>query len=329
MITYILFLIFLLIIYIVLIFFYILYKKNIIGFPFCYNITNINSPPYLNYNPGIIIYENNKYSNIIRTNNYICKVAFRNEEFRFTNSKIYEGTFDINKYNLFDIKLKYDVYYNFNDPRFYYYEDPKFFVFDNKLYVSMTKITKNNLFIPKNVVLEYDNENSIEYNFDYLNNIKGIYNREKNWQFFQNLNKYYLLYSIYPFIIYEIDKNFNVIQKVKEVNWEHKYQKILRCNAPPIFINGIFYCIIHSYNNGFYNTYFMTFNENFDILGYTLYPLFDNNKYRIIFSTGFIYNKLDNNFIILSGVDDKYMNLVKVNKRLLDIQLNIINKFYI
>ena len=71
----------------------------------------------------------------------------------------------------------------------------------------------------------------------------------------------------------------------------------------------------------------MTFDENFNILNYTLYPLYDNTKYKIVYSTGFIYNKLDNNFIILSGIEDKYLNLIKVNKRLLDIQLNFINKY--
>jgi hypothetical protein len=320
MIVHILSLIVILILLIIFISIYIIYKKNILGFPYCYNLTNKNSPPDNNFNPGIIIYENNKYTNIITTNNYNCKVVFRNEEYKLSyNSKIYECNFDINKYNLYDIKLKYDI----NNG----YEDPRLFAFNNKLYISMTKINKN-VFIPKVVVVDYDN--NIEYNFPYLNNIKGINHPEKNWQFFQYLNKYYLLYSIFPLIIYEIDKNFNIIKKIKETIWKHKYVENLRCSAPPIFINGVFYCIVHSFDvKKLYNTYFITFNENFDILGYTLYPLYNNNKYNIIFSTGFIYNKLNNNFIILSGIEDKYINLVKVNKRLLYIQLNFINKFYI
>ena len=311
---------FVVVLLIIFICFYFIYKNNIIGFPYCYNLTNKNSPPDNNFNPGIIVYDNNRYTNIIKTNNYSCKVIFRNEEYKLShNSKIYESNFDINKYNLYDIKLKFDSNYG--------YEDPRFFVFDNKLYISMTKINKN-VFIPKVVVVDYDN--NIEYNFPYLNNIKGITHPEKNWQFFQYLNKYYLLYSISPFIIYEIDRNFNIIKKIKETNWNHKYVDNLRCSAPPIFINGVFYCIIHSFDiKKLYNTYFITFNENFDILGYTLYPLFDYNKYKIIFSTGFIYNKLNNNFIILSGVEDKYINLIKVNKTLLDIQLNFINKILI
>ena len=314
MFVYILYLIIILILFISI---YIIYKKNILDFPCCYNLTTEKSQQGNNFNPGIIIYENNKYTNIITTNNYICKVIFRNYEYNSADSNIYECNCDINKYNLYDIKLKYDINYC--------YEDPRFFVFNNKLYISMTKLNKNN-FIAKIVVVDYDN--NIEYNFPYLNNIKGIEHTEKNWQFFQYLNKYYLLYSIFPFIIYEIDKNFNIIKKIKETIWKHKYVKILRCNAPPIFINGVFYCIVHSCDiNRIYNTYFITFNKNFDILGYTLYPLYDNNIYNIIFSTGFIYNKLNNSFIILSGVEDKYINLITVNKRLLDIQLNFINKF--
>lgn len=304
-----------LIIFIIFISIYIFFIKNILGFPYCYILTIKKSPPGISYNPGIIIYENNKYTNIITTNNYNCKVVFRNEEYYLSyKNKIYECNCDINNYNLYDIKLKYDI----NNC----YQDPRFFVFNNKLYISMTKLNK---ILPKMVVVDYDN--NIEYNFPYLNNIKGIDHAEKNWQFFQYLNKYYLLYSIYPFIIYEIDKNFNIIKKIKETIWKHKYVEILRCSAPPIFINGVFYCIVHSFdiNSSKYNTYFITFNEKFDILGYTLYPLYDNNIYNIIFSTGFIYNKLNNNFIIFSGVEDKYINLVEVNKRLLDIQLNFIN----
>jgi len=322
MIVYILYLIVILILFIIFfISIYIIYKKNILGFPYCYKLTNIKSPPGDNFNPGIIIYENNKYTNIITTNNFNCKVLFRNCENNLEYSKIYECNYDINKYNLYDIKLKYDININ------YCYEDPRLFVLNNKLYISMTKLNKNGL-IPKMVVVDY--ANNIEYNFPYLNNIKGIDHIEKNWQFFQYLNKYYLLYSIYPFIIYEIDKNFNIIKKIKETVWKHKYVEILRCSAPPIFINGVFYCIVHSFDfdiKKIYNTYFITFNENFDILGYTLYPLYDNNKYYIIFSTGFLYNKLNNSFIILSGVEDKYINLVKVNKILLDIQLNFINRY--
>jgi hypothetical protein len=298
----------LIVILIILIIFISIYKKNILVCNYSYILKNKNFPPGNNFNPGIIIYENNKYTNIITTNNYNCKVIFRNEESKF-DSKIYECNCDINKLYLYNIKLKYDI----NNC----YEDPRFFVFNNKLYISMTKLNKIE-FIPKMVVVDYDN--NIEYNFPYLNNIKGIDHSEKNWQFFQYLNKYYLLYSIFPFIIYEIDKNFNIIKKIKETIWKHKYVEILRCSAPPIFINGVFYCIVHSIKNNLYNTYFITFNENFDILGYTLYPLYDNNKYNIIFSTGFIYNKLNNSFIILSGVEDKYINLLKVNKRLLDNQ---------
>lgn len=315
------YILYLIILLILLISIYIIYKKNILDFPCCYNLTTEKIQQGNNFNPGIIIYENNKYTNIITTNNYICKVIFRNYEYNSADSNIYECNCDINKYNLYDIKLKYDIHYC--------YEDPRFFVFNNKLYISMTKLNKNN-FIAKIVVVDYDN--NIEYNFPYLNNIKGIEHAEKNWQFFQYLNKYYLLYSIFPFIIYEIDKNFNIIKKIKETIWKHKYVKILRCSAPPIFINGVFYCIVHSFYineiyNRIYNTYFITFNKNFDILGYTLYPLYDNNIYNIIFSTGFIYNKLNNSFIILSGVEDKYINLIIVNKRLLDIQLNFINRF--
>jgi hypothetical protein len=309
------YILYLIIIFIILISIYIIYKKNILDFPCCYNLTTEKSQQGNNFNPGIIIYENNKYTNIITTNNYNCKVIFRNYEYNSADSTIYECNCDINKYNLYDIKLKYDIHYC--------YEDPRFFVFNNKLYISMTKLNKNN-FIAKIVVVDYNN--NIEYNFSYLNNIKGIEHSEKNWQFFQYLNKYYLLYSIFPFIIYEIDKNFNIIKKIKETIWKHKYVEILRCSAPPIFINGVFYCIVHSINRK-YNTYFITFNKKFDILGYTLYPLYDNNIYNIIYSTGFIYNKLNNSFIILSGVEDKYINLIKVNKRLLDIQLNFINRF--
>ena len=164
-------------------------KKNILGFSLCYNLTNKNLPPDYNFNPGIIIYENNKYSNIIKTNNYNCKFVFRNNQYNsyYYNSKIYEANFDINKYNLYNIKLKYNNNYG--------YEDPRLFSFDNKLFISMTKLNKTTL-ISKVVVLEYDNESNIEYNFNYLNNIKGINHKEKNWQFFQHYNKYYILYVL-------------------------------------------------------------------------------------------------------------------------------------
>ena len=145
MFVYILYLIIILILFISI---YIIYKKNILDFPCCYNLTTEKSQQGNNFNPGIIIYENNKYTNIITTNNYICKVIFRNYEYNSADSNIYECNCDINKYNLYDIKLKYDINYC--------YEDPRFFVFNNKLYISMTKLNKNN-FIAKNVVVDYDN----------------------------------------------------------------------------------------------------------------------------------------------------------------------------
>jgi len=316
--------IFLILLLLFLILFIIYYFFNNIKFNFINN--NDDLPILRNYNPSIIVKsKNNIYSYIINNEDDDIIMTFRNNlDFSFYNSKIYICNYLLKYNTINNIQL---IQHNYSKT----FEDSRLFSFNNNLYLSMTDvIIDNNILTPKMIVMNYDTKTL--YINNYLNNIKNKLKWEKNWQYFEHNNKFYLLYSIQPFIIYEINNTtFDIIDIVVNYKWNNFNNFKLRCSTPPIFLNNVFYILSHYYyyknNIKYYNVIIITFNENFKIINYTINPIFDNNKAIIYYPCGFIYNKIDNNFIISCGIDDKFISIIKINKFILDVKLYL-STFY-
>lgn len=271
-------------------------------------------PHDFNLNPSIIVRNtDNVYTNIINNINDTVFICFRNIKIKNNfpkNNKIFISELDINNF-----KLKYIPSLLIDNE---FMEDPRFFSFDNNLFISGTFIMlkdKDKPYLINNIVPKVFTLN-INNNKFYLNklNFNEPDKWEKNWQFFQFNNKNYLIYSITPFIIYEIDDNFEIIKKITDINWNNSL--FLRCSAPPVLIDDIFYLIVHSKD---YFIYFITFDLNFNILKFNNKPLINKTKnINVFFPAGLIYNNINKLFIISTGINDDTLAFFTISKNKLD-----------
>lgn len=196
--------------------------------------------------------------------------------------------------------------------------DGRMFAVDGKLYISFTFMDDN--YVQKQSIYDVKNDKIYLPRFNYNN---GIYNKEKNWQFFQMDGDLYMIYYVKPFRVYKISKKtFEVIQEVQNLPW--KFPMSLRGSAPPVFVGDKFYMVVHSTD---YKMYVLTFDKYFRILKVTSKPLCDGHDgtctYNIYFPCGMIYNQMDDTFLISMGINDVKIGLMKFTKSELDSLLDM------
>lgn len=259
--------------------------------------------PYSNsFNASMIVkHKDGRYSNHIIDKSDSLNVIFNNMYF------LRKFVCDVN-YETLSITRKCI------QPKIHIYlHDGRMFSIDGKCFVSFTNIDSN--LIHKQSIYDVDKQIVYTPRFNYNS---GIFQKEKNWQFFEQDNEVYMIYYINPFQVYKMDKtNFEVIEQVKHISWQ--FHSGLRCSAPPVFVDGMYYMPIHSKD---YRMYIMTFDKSFNVHQITIDPLCDTKEgkcnYNIYFPCGIIYDKLNKSFLISMGIDDKVIGFMKISKNRVD-----------
>ena len=184
-------------------------------------------------------------------------------------------------------------------------EDIRLFIFNNEIYFIGSAYNKNTEKI--SIVSNKYNLNNDKYNSIFITpSFKTTNNWEKNWVFFNNNNELNVIYKWKPLYICKINYNTQKLDLIKENN-----------NVPEIFnkfrgsTNGIEYdnkiwFIVHIQNKLFenkkyYTHFFVCFNKNMELLGYSNEFNFENNI--VEFCIGLIIN--NNNFVITYSTLDK------------------------
>jgi hypothetical protein len=194
-------------------------------------------------------------------------------------------------------------------------EDARLFYFDGELYVSVSKPEYPAYWFKQYVIRLRDNK-------EFRPNLNNVNKQEKNWQYFQKNDKLYMIYSIMPFVVYEVNKEtFDVKNKLMDHEWKHSDSVMLRCSAPPVLIHGQYYMVVHSVD---YKTYIIKFNTSFQLLGCSDALCEDVVcRYDIYFVCGFIYNAITSQFILSVGLNNKRIALISYTKEYVDTNMRL------
>lgn len=264
-------------------------------------LKNPELPLGQSFNASLIVKKaNGIFSNIINNNDDKVYMIFNNLLF----TRKFACQVDYNTYDIQNCQwLRFHIYLH----------DGRMFNVNGKLYISFTKLDDN--LVHKQSI--YDVEKNIVYlpSFNYNS---GKFRKEKNWQYFQQDKRLYMIYTITPFMVYEVDiSNFEVIRNVKNeiLNDKDKF----RCSSPPIFVKDRYYMVIHSKN---YRMFIMTFDKKFNVIDISSTPLCDTDngicKYSIYFPCGMIYENKSDTFLISMGINDMTIGLMKYSKKEID-----------
>ena len=187
-------------------------------------------------------------------------------------------------------------------------EDIRLFNFKNKIYYigSSFDKTTNKIRITSN---EYVLENN--YNLNFITpTFKTNFNWEKNWVFFENNDDMFIIYKWYPLSICKINYNNNNLDLIKTINVPQEFKNFRGSTNGVLFDNKIWF-IVHSQiqinNKKHYYHYFVVFNNNLSIYGYSKMFKFEN--YIVEYSIGMevTYN---NNFVITYSTLDSTTKLL-------------------
>jgi hypothetical protein len=201
-----------------------------------------------------------------------------------------------------------------NDSRL---EDARLFSYDQQLYASVDMIVDMQ-FNTKQVVVPIRLNNIrpkiIKSSLnDYVSNIQT----EKNWQFFEDHGKKYVVYTVQPLRIFElVGHDLRPVRKVAEQQWTAPDKSTLRCGTPPVFIHDRFYMVTHSKD---YKMYIVTFDRSFRMIGCTRGSLINNLPgHYIHFPCGLVYDERKDTFLVSTGINNKQLAILEVQKRYVD-----------
>ena len=264
-----------------------------------------NLPFGFNCNAGLIVKSKKKYSYTIQYEKDQILICFRNNVLPgyITSSKTY--ICELDKY--FNVKKAKPLYVVADD-----YEDGRLFCLQNDLFLSASKNLKD--YVTKQDVIRLRDKAFFRSS---LNNIKGKFHTEKNWQFFEWNSRCYVIYSVMPLTIYELDQDFEVRKLIVSHKWLRKDGIELRCSTPPVYVAGAFYMVVHSID---YRSYMLMFSADFNSLACTTYPICESArcKYYIYFPCGLLYDERVNNFIISIGINNRRIGIMKMSKHEID-----------
>jgi len=267
------------------------------------------------FNPSIIFFNNEEYSNIIDYINIKCNISFiyRSSISQYSRkSKIY-----IKKKNLLIIqnqKLNLimdnsNIYYGNNED--IGYEDARITIINNKPYLIYSYVLEKSI---SQRITDYNNiNNEIKIYGIILNKI------EKNWMIFQIDNIIYLIYNLLPeFIIYKLVQIDNLEYKAELFKIKMYNLPEIRAGTTPICIDDNLYIFGH-FNIGTYKCSLVIVNKNtFEIVKYCEDIFKSILKYDIIYCRGALYVKSNEIFILSLGINDKYSKLIIIKKKFID-----------
>lgn len=294
--------------FILLILFFIYYNKNVKNNKLI--IIEDNLTKGINKYPSLLILNNDaKYTNIITNKNDKIFITYKNNDeniyysyLNLDNCQIINDN-DKNSYDNDREPLKLINEKNLNNTRLFSFN---YMLFLSSNYENKVKITSIQTF------------NTIESNLNLINTYKN-----KDWCFFSHKNKFYVIYSISPFIIYEIDeKTFDIIFKVVNENWIHKD---LQLGTTPVLIENKFYMVAILPNNKMIFVVFSAFD--FKLYAYSNEYICEDDKCtsNIYTPFGLIYNKLDKNFYISVNIENYKIGIMKINLNFIKSKLKILN----
>jgi hypothetical protein len=259
----------------------------------------------INKYPSLLILNNEaKYTNIIKNKNDKILLTYKNNDeniyysyLNLDNCQIVNDNENDNEpYKLINEK-------NLNNSRLFSFN---YMLFLSSNYENKVKITSIQTF------------NSFESNLNLINTYKN-----KDWCFFSYKNKFYVIYSISPFIIYEIEeKTFDIISKVIHQEWIHEE---LQLGTTPVLIGKKFYMVAILPNN---KMIFVVFNAfDFKLYAYSNEYICEDDKCtsNIYIPFGLVYNKLNNFFYISINIENYKIGILKINLNFIKSKLKILN----
>ena len=219
----------------------------------------------------------------------------------------------------------------------YCFEDPRAFIFKKRLFlcccahnppsalagIIYLELDKN-LKVKSVYIPNYGNNsrNFINPQNSKASRIKFLKNHrfmEKNWQFFENEDKLFFIYSIEPHKVIEINQNKILKEYPSSADFWWKFG-IPRGSTPPVKINNEFLSFFHSSvskgKNKIYSVGAYTFSPNppFKITKITKSPIISGDKINtsklaVIFPSGAILE--NNSWVVSCGYNDESIKIIK------------------
>ena len=140
---------------------------------------------------------------------------------------------------------------------------------------------------------------------------------EKNWGFFTAGPHMFVLYSIQPFVVYNVTGGVPV--RVANIPWTLDADGDgaalrdgdLRGGAPPVFVDGHWYAFVHTHRQG-YTTQVVQFSgDSFTPTAASHVPVVLTRS-ALVFPCGALHVRQEQAWYISMGEDDERMRIVKV-----------------
>ena len=142
---------------------------------------------------------------------------------------------------------------------------------------------------------------------------------EKNWGFFTAGPHMFVLYSIQPFVVYNVTGGAPVV--VANIPWrlatsagdssDARREGDLRGGAPPVFVDGHWYAFVHTHREG-YTTHVVQFSaDTFTPTAASHVPVVLTRS-ALVFPCGALHVRDEQAWYVSMGEDDERMRIVKV-----------------
>ena len=142
---------------------------------------------------------------------------------------------------------------------------------------------------------------------------------EKNWGFFTAGPHMFVLYSIQPFVVYNVTGGAPVV--VANIPWRlatsagdssaARREGDLRGGAPPVFVDGHWYAFVHTHRVG-YTTHVVQFSaDTFTPTAASHVPVVLTRS-ALVFPCGALHVRDEQAWYVSMGEDDERMRIVKV-----------------
>lgn len=263
------------------------------------------------YNPGFCEFNKKRYM-ISRVEDLTETERGQDSMWLKTSAVPYLTELD-KKLNIIDI-IKLDTIGNFKR-----IEDFRIFSHKGNLYSNHILIDFNNNIIP--VISKIDIEKRKMFILGKIKLNLKLKNVEKNWVFFEKNNKLYLIYSVNPMVVFEIDIEDLTSTKIKDeffdLDWS--INGYLSSSTNPIKISNNRYIMgIHTRDShSIYHQGFLTFDDEFNIIKSSKFPYASGGDIDVIHKN-VIYTSsifLDGNKLIcFAGDGDTKTISIKISK---------------
>jgi hypothetical protein len=263
-------------------------------------------PTGYNNNPGMIVWNGDRYSYTIKGPHDRVIMSFNNSHvYPFFFMKSYMGRLNLDTYEV-------DALRQISTSSIKQ-EDMRLFSFDNRLCGSFTRVWSsmnpfNTYLLNKQGIWDF------QKNKDYVPRLNYAISEghfEKNWQFFQDGNRHLIIYKVQPFTVYRANPwTFEAEEKIKEHEWSAG-KLSFRCSAPPIWVGDRWFMLVHTKD---YRIHFITFSKELIPLQYSSVPICETEQcaYNIYFPCGCLWDEVKGKFIISLGINNVSLGLLDV-----------------